>query len=83
VLRGFMSDVVDLTQDAVQITDGSNGAHVTVSKGGIQYADSADSVGWHTLSGTILEVRPPVVTYMKAIAAGGAEIVVTKWSENS
>jgi len=76
-----MSDVKELTQDAIQITDGSNGAHITSIIGAVLYADSADSTAWHTMSGTILEIRPPVVIYMKAKAAGGAQIVVTNWSE--
>jgi len=78
-----MSDVQALTQDdAVQITDGSTGAHITELTGAVLYADAADSSAWHEMSGRILEIRPPVVIYMKAKAKGGAQIVVTSWSES-
>jgi len=77
-----MSDLQQLTDNPVQVTNGSNGAHITVISGGIYYADSADSTNWHTLSGTILEVRPPMVLYMKALRSGGATAVVTTWSES-
>jgi len=77
-----MSDLVNLTQDAIQITDGSNGAHISIISGQMLYADSADSSAWHTLMGTVLEIRPPVVTYMKAKALGGVQMIVTTWSES-
>lgn len=77
-----MSDLQQLTNNPVQVTNGSNGAHITVISGGINYSDSANSTAWHTLSGTILEVRPPMVLYMKALGGGGATAVVTVWSES-
>jgi len=78
-----MSDVQILTQDdPVQITDGSKGAHVTELIGAVLYADAANSAAWHEMSGRVLEIRPPVVIFMKAKAKGGAKIVVTSWSES-
>ncbi|NIG12998.1 hypothetical protein F3J37_01240 [Pantoea sp. Al-1710] len=77
-----MSDLRDLTSDAIQITDGSTGAHVTAVYGAVLYADSADSTVWHTMFGLVLEIRPPVVIYMKAKSPGGAQVIVTSWSES-
>jgi len=78
-----MSTAIDLTTDAVQVTDGSTGAHITWLGGTVMYADSQDSAAWHQLyTSTMLEVRPPLVIYLKAKLAGGAQVVVTTWSES-
>lgn len=77
-----MSDIKNLTSDPVQITDGSNGAHITTLIGAVMYADSASSSYWHMLRSDVLEIRPPTVIYIKAKSPGGASIVVTTWSES-
>jgi len=77
-----MSALQQVTDNPVQVTNGTNGAHITVLTGGLYYADSADSTVWHTLYGPILEVRPPMVVYMKALGPAGATAVVSTWSES-
>jgi len=77
-----MSVLQQVDDSPVQVTNGSNGAHITMIFGGIYYADSADSPVWHTLYGPILEVRPPMVVYMKALGPAGATAVVSTWSES-
>jgi len=77
-----MSTPTSLTQTPVQITDGSNSAHITVVSGILLYADDANSPGWHYLNGSVLEIRSPVQIYLKSFAPGGADVIVTTWSES-
>ncbi|QHM71291.1 hypothetical protein C7M51_01577 [Mixta intestinalis] len=76
-----MTISITLTSEPVQITDGTNGAHVTVERGSVQYADSADSEAWHSLRGTVLGIPQPRVVWMKVWSSQGAEISVTRWTE--
>jgi len=76
-----MSTSLALTTEPTQLTNGSNGAHVTVERGAVLYADSANSAAWHYLNGCVMQVLPPVSMWVKARAPGGATLVVTTWTE--
>lgn len=55
-----MSEPLIVTRTPIQITDGTNSGHVTVTDGFIEYADSADSSAWHQ-AGRVLNVFAPWV----------------------
>jgi len=78
-----MTTLIDLTPTPVQVTNGQQGAHITVDSGRMEYADAADSAAWHKLAGSVLEVRPPVVVFIRSGLQTGAEVVVTSWTESA
>lgn len=75
-----MSERVAVTLTPVQITDGTNSAHVTVSEGFIEYADSADSEAWHRAD-RVINVSPPVSLYLRVASGQNAAAVVTTFTE--
>lgn len=75
-----MSEKITVTGEPVQITDGTNSAHITVQAGGIVYADSADSEAWHPLRKRELNVNAPVPLFVQVWGGDSAEIIVTKWT---
>lgn len=72
-----MSELLTVTRMPVQITDGTNSGHVTVAKGFVEYADSADSSAWHQ-AGRVLSVFAPWVIWLRVATGTDAEVVVTK-----
>ncbi|EZI34373.1 hypothetical protein BW31_01416 [Pantoea agglomerans] len=72
-----MSEPLIVTRTPIQITDGTNSGHVTVTDGFIEYADSADSSAWHQ-AGRVLNVFAPWVIWLRVASGSEAEVIVTK-----
>lgn len=72
-----MSDKITLTSTPVQLTDGTNYAHVTVESGYVGYADSQTSTEWHQTD-SVLNVGPPFKLWLKATLGSTAAIKVSK-----
>jgi len=76
-----MSDSLTITLTPVQITDGTNSAHITIEAGYVEYADSADSSAWHRPDRKVMDICSPWVVWMRATRGPEAEIVVTLRAE--
>lgn len=76
-----MSDRIAITRTPVQITDGTNSAHITATEGFIEYADSADSAAWHPLRSMVMDVSAPWVIWMRVASGSEGAVVVTKRTE--
>lgn len=76
-----MSESLTVTRTPIQITDGSNSAHITIESGYVEYADSADSPAWHRPDRKVLDIRSPWGVWMRATRGPEAEIVVTMRAE--
>ncbi|TDY82962.1 UNVERIFIED_ORG: hypothetical protein C7429_101451 [Pantoea allii] len=72
-----MSESLTITRTPVQLTDGTNSAHVTVDVGFIEYADSADSPAWHQ-AGRVLDVFSPWVVWLRVASGTEGAVIVTK-----
>lgn len=75
-----MTERVAVTRTPVQITDGTNSAHITVTDGFIEYADSADSTAWHRAD-RVINASPPVTLFLRVASGQSAAAVVTKFTE--
>lgn len=76
-----MSESLTVTRTPVQITDGSNSAHITIEAGYVEYADKADSPAWHRPDRKVVDVSCPWVLWMRATRGPEAEIVITRRAE--
>ncbi len=73
-----MSDKITLTASApVQVTDGTNYAHVTVEKGYVGYADSQTSTAWHQAD-SVLNFSPPYSIWLRAELGSEATIKISR-----
>jgi hypothetical protein len=75
-----MTERIAITPEPVQITSGSEGAHITVTDGFVLYADSADSTAWHRAD-RVINVSPPVALWMKISSGTSGAVVVTKYAQ--
>lgn len=73
-----MSERIAITRTPVQITDGTNSAHITVTDGFVEYADSADSIAWHRADRVINAFSPWVIWLRVASGAEGAAVVTKR-----
>lgn len=76
-----MSEHVVVTRTPVQITDGTNSAHLTIEVGYIEYADSGNSSAWHRPDRKVMDISSPWVVWMRATRGPEAEIVITLRTE--
>lgn len=78
-----MSERIEVTRTPVQITDGTNSAHITLDGGAFEYADSAASAAWHRALNRTLDVRAPVKLFLRTAVDSGATLnaTVTTYTE--
>jgi len=72
-----MSERIAITRTPVQITDGTNSAHITVTDGFVEYADRADSIAWHR-AGCVINIYAPWVIWLRVASGVEGAAVVTK-----
>lgn len=72
-----MSDRIAVTRTPVQVTDGTNSAHITVTDGFVEYADSADSAAWHRAD-RVMSVFSPWVVWLRVASGSDGAAVVSK-----
>lgn len=70
---------ITLTADPVQITDGTNSAHITKGIGIAVYADGESSDAWHVMKDE-LNVSAPLELWVKDENNAGTEITVTTFT---
>lgn len=76
-----MSEHVVVTRTPIQITDGTNSAHLTIEAGYIEYADSAESHAWHRPDRKAMSIRSPWMVWVRATRGPEAEVVITRRAE--
>lgn len=75
-----MSERVAITRTPVQITDGTNSAHITITDGFVEYADSADSAAWHRAE-RVINIQAPWVVWMRVASGSDGAAVVSRRTE--
>ena len=75
-----MAEVITLTRTPVQITDGTNSAHVKVTDGFAEYADAADSPAWIRADNTV-NIYSPWVVWMRVNTGTEAKATVMKLAD--
>lgn len=75
-----MTDKIRLTTAPVQITDGSNYAHMTVEEGYAGYADTENSNAFHRAD-RVMTFGPPFTIWIRAEIGKESVVTVTKANE--
>jgi hypothetical protein len=69
-----MAEVINLTRTPVQITDGTNSAHVKVTDGFAEYSDASDSPAWIRADNK-LTIYSPWVVWLRADTEAKATVM--------
>ena len=76
-----MSNPIQITSTPMQITDGTNSAHLTVIEGFVEYADSEISTAWHPLRSHVMSINSPWAVWLRVNSGVKAKIIVSRISQ--